>query len=183
MPTGQAGDTTATADSSFTLPAEHRRRLLKKEYTALRFGYDTGAAGDGLPDGCEQGAVYVLVWSPAQRSAVDGIVIDIPRQPICWLTITKVGRHKTGDWLVRYDVTDRREPVRFLARGSGYTSSRFMAIDDLEVAPPDHWMSRRCREASERDHKQRVDTLPERNRQMWRAKRGRKVSRSVEMAA
>lgn len=178
--TTRAGETTET---QFELPLDHRRRLIAKNYGPLRFKYVAGAACDGLPVGCEPTATYVLARSQEQRSAVDGIVIAIPPEPMWWLTVTKIGRHKSGDWLVRFDITDLRQAVWFLAPGNGYTSSRYRAIDDLEVVAPEH-LRNRHRAISARDEQLRLERVAANRTERWRRKRqSRRVARALTEAA
>lgn len=163
MATTRAGE--LSIDTCFPLSQGLRRRLLQGNWRPLRFEYDPQAERDGLPDGLEPGATYVLAWSHRSRSAVDGIVIEIPREPKCWFEVTKIGRHKSGDWLVRFDVTDRREPDLFLAPGNGYTTSRMVAVDDLAVVCDKH-----VREVYDRDKALRLERAIAR-RQQWRRNR------------
>lgn len=81
------------------------------------------------------GDEVVVSWATARRyyDKVTEAVFGAPRQPSVWITVTKVGRHRKGGWLVRYDITDRRDPAFMLARGGGYTTDPGLAIDRNEA--------------------------------------------------
>jgi hypothetical protein len=124
---------------NFRVDAGQRKRLLGGDFRPLDF--------DIKPFGCEPGSSYVLRRTqPVRLVCEDGVVLTIPSEPSHWITVTSVRRHRKGFWRVRFDVHDRRDPVRFLARGNGYTSSRWLAIDELEAPRPlvgDVWQVRR----------------------------------------
>ena len=118
--------------SDFTISDQQRRRTQRTDVKPwLNFNIK--------PYGCRPGATYVLRWSkPDKLLCGDGAVIQIPRQPLWWLTVTAVQRHRKGFWRVRYDTTNRRDPTLFLKAGGGYTTSRWSAINELAVPRRPH---------------------------------------------
>ena len=154
--------------SDFTITDAQRRRT-KRTDTKPWLDFDI------KPYGCRPGATYVLRWSkPDKLLCGDGAVIQIPRQPVWWLTVTAVQRHRKGFWRVRYDTTDRRDPTLFLKAGGGYTTSRWSAIDELAVPPDDHT---RQQVRDDTDHLRRLARAAEqlRRRSQHRRLRARPV--------
>jgi len=181
-------------ETQFSLDRDRRQRLLKGDTRAFVF---TGDKEDRKPYGCQPGATYVLSWSRPQYSREQGQRVEVPRQATHYIVVTDVRRHRKGGWMVRFDVVDNRERVRYLRRTppvmdpdakddgnleSSYTTSRWQAIDDLECIPT-AWQERMSREAFERDDDARRQQAETRMKQRRQTKRQRKVSTAIEMAA
>jgi hypothetical protein len=173
---------------SFRLSREQRERLLEGNYSALKF--------KTKPFGCEPGSVYVLNWQRELRSTDDqGNVIVVDRQPLRWITVRSVQRRPLmsegsgANWVVKFDVTDRRHPVRLVRRKppatpttgddkknsreeSAYTSDRKAAVDHLEAIDEDT-LKKYADPAFERDDELRRERARKRLPGQWRARRGR----------
>lgn len=170
---------------SFRLSREQRERLLEGNYNPLRF--------KTKPFGCEPGSVYVLNWQRELRSTDNqGNVIVVDRQPLRWITVRTAQRRPDGDWLVRFDVTDRRHPVRLVRRKppatptsgkergdareqSAYTSDRKAAVDHLEAIDEDT-LKKYADPAFERDDKLRRWKAERVLRERSQAKRRRRAA-------
>jgi hypothetical protein len=143
---------------TFQLPKDQRDKLLAENYAPL--------VVVRKPFGCEPGARYVLKKQKQRRFCnEDGTVVTIPEEDLWWITVTKVQRRISGDWLVRFDVTDRRHPVRLVRRKppatptspkesskdpseeSGYTSDIRAAVDYPEAVDKE-WLDRESAEIS-----------------------------------
>lgn len=132
------------------LSLAQRNRLLAGGYSPLVFPVK--------PHGCEPGCRYVLNWRGEVRTHDgNGKVVVGEREPLRWVEVTSVVRRTKGDWLVRFDVFDLRDPDRFLraspprhdastaelkaegdsasAEESFYTTSPAGAVDHLQVVP------------------------------------------------
>ena len=109
--------------SDFNLSAGQRRSLAAGRKKPLEFPVK--------PYGCRTGARYVIQYTRARVIALeDGQVVRIPREPVWWVTVTTVVRHRKGHWVARYDITDLRDPTLFLkGGGTGYTTSHHQAVD------------------------------------------------------
>jgi hypothetical protein len=155
------------------------------------------------PYGCAPGAQYVLNWQQEKRTCDDdGNVFVLPRAPVRWITVTKVSRRQNGGWLVRFDVTDRRDGERYLRAlppvmavgsesvGDGsesyYQSSRFNSIDPLPAVSKDYQdhITKKAREEfgflKKLQHREQLGELHERVRRLEEAHRmGADVGRQI----
>ena len=117
--------------SDFNLTADQRRSLAAGRKKPLEFPVK--------PYGCQPQARYVIQYTRSRVLLLeDGHVVRIPAEPVWWITITHLVRHRKGHWVARYDITDLRDPTLFLkAGGTGYTTSRHSAVDELAVVVTD----------------------------------------------
>lgn len=171
---------------SFRLSRDQRERLLEGNYSQLKMSVK--------PFGCEPGSVYVLNWQRELRSTDnDGNVVVVPREPLRWITVRTTVRRADGDWVVRFDVTDRRHPVRLVRRKppaapvpgkkekgdareeSAYTSDRKAAVDHLEAVDNDT-LERFADPAFERDDGVRRERSERTLRERSQAKRRRRAA-------
>lgn len=60
-------------------------------------------------------------------------VFRAPKEPSLWITVTSITRHRKGGYIVRFDITDTREPAYLLASGGEYTTNAARAVDTVEV--------------------------------------------------
>jgi hypothetical protein len=124
------------------LTSAQRRQVLQGNCTSLLFPYEAGQP-------TEVDCTVVLEWEDERRDADQfGNVTVVPPRPVHWIVVTSVKRHRKGDWQVRFNTNDLREHPRYLAAGGGYTSSRFRAIDELEVPDP-KYVAKVAKEASD----------------------------------
>ncbi len=159
--------------TDFALPRTERLRLLAGDYRPVLL--------DTKPHGCEPSATYVLSWSRSSRTVAGDVVVETPRTPVRYLTVTDIRRHRRGGWLIRFSVQDYRFAVRYLRRTppvmdphstdgkeleSSYTTSRWAALDELEVVP-ERWQEQRAKRAYDRDHALRMEARIA-ERQRWR---------------
>lgn len=109
-------------------------KLTREERTAILAGDTPTLLRKDKPD-IEPGTDVVLAHSKPRRywDETTGSVFDAPKTPSAWIAVTKVTRHRKGGWVVRYDVTDTRQPALMLARGGGYTTDPGLAIDRAEA--------------------------------------------------
>ena len=167
--------------SDFAIRQDQRRMLLEGKYKPLVFqGVLDPEGKDPLPFGCRPGARYVLAWKRATATVVDpdrGVVSRIPRHPTWFITVTEVsgGPRKPRQladrpWVVRYTVTDIRDPDVFLRRGGGDSS-----VDELRAgAKPDRvWVEANAERAAEIWDRARRGRVMERLRERNQAKRRR----------
>lgn len=181
--------------NDFSLEREHRVRLLSGDYRPLLC--------QTKPAGCEPGARYVITWFRQQRGRAEDVTYEVPASPSCFITVSTVKRHIKGGWLIRYEVTDLRSPVRFLrasppvwvpqgedsltdspttSEESFYTTSRWGSIDNLEVVPRE-WQQQHSKASSQEWHEVRVQRVEVEQRERLAAKRRRKRQRRIERAA
>jgi hypothetical protein len=132
--------------SDFQVSAVQRRRLLEGHYGPLEF--DTKPWVESQGRCVEPGDRYVLAWARASATAYksdddsEAFVARIPRHPVWFLTVRSVKRRRQGGWLVRFDVTDRRDRDLWLSRSGNYQSTARGAVDVLPVAPSDEVRAR-----------------------------------------
>jgi hypothetical protein len=112
-----------------------------------------------LQPAMEKGSTHVLSWSRPTGS-VDQQGEGLPKappEPLFWIVITRVVRHKNGTWRISFDIHDRREPRRLIRRKppampfgdeseidpelarveSAYTGNPKAAVDHLEAVDDD----------------------------------------------
>jgi hypothetical protein len=173
---------------AFSLNRDQRQRLLKGDYGPLY--------SETKPAGCEPGATYVLSWARPRKTHFEGAIVRPERYPTRYLTVSSVKRHRKGGWLIRFEVTDLRAPVKFLrasppvfnphepanpsrdltaSEESFYTTSRWAAIDELEVVPRE-WMQRNSKKAYERDRVIRLQRVDEQRVERNRRRRRRRAA-------
>jgi hypothetical protein len=152
---------------SFHITRHQRQRLLDGNYGPLTFKVK--------PYGCEPGATYVFAHSRGSRHVdeLTGHVIEVPAEPAAWITVRKVSRRPDGDWLVRFDVTDRRHLSLMLARGGGYTTDHRQAIDRDEAVLEEDDRKRWAAEARARRLDAQEKNAEQQRRRQERAVRGR----------
>lgn len=146
----------------------------------------------------EEGQRIVLSYSHPRGALVrdhyTGKEILYPKaapEPLFWITIKDVKRHKDGSWRVRFHVTDRRQKIRMVRRTppahgqgnpetareeSAYTSTPTQAVDHLEAVDDESLdrLTKRSRETWEAYMEtERTDELAERERR-------RKAARLIE---
>lgn len=119
----------------------------------------------------EEGQRIVLSYSHPRGALVrdhyTGKEILYPKaapEPLFWITVKDVKRHKDGSWRVRFHVADRRQKIRMVRRTppahgqgdpetareeSAYTSTPTQAVDHLE-AVDDESLDRLTTESRER---------------------------------
>lgn len=144
-----------------------RSRILAGDFSAITREYEPEEIvvfedEDGNEEskgGFIAGAVHVLSWSRPIGSVDEETRSGIkpPPEPLFWIEIRKVVRHKSGIWRVLFDVHDRRMHKRLirrkppampfgdetemdddLARVEGaYTANPKAAIDHLEAVDDD----------------------------------------------
>jgi hypothetical protein len=149
------------------LTSVQRRQVLQGNCTSLLFPYEQGQP-------TEVDCTVVLEWEDERRVADQfGNVTVVPPRPVHWIVVTSVKRHRKGDWQVRFNTNDLREHPRYLAAGGGYTSSRFRAIDELEVPDP-KYVAKLAKEASKRDELMRRERVAAAQQERWRFKRERR---------
>lgn len=175
-------------NTAFALPLGERRRLLAGDYRPVLL--------DTKPHGCDVGATYVLSWSRSSRTAVGEVTIEVPRAPLRYLTVTDIRRHRKGGWLIRFDVQDYRFPIKYLRRTppvwdpnrdsapveSSYTTSRWAALDELEVVP-EKYQERLSADAYDRDRAMRTERVVAARTAGWRRDRERRKARDRLLAA
>jgi hypothetical protein len=149
------------------LSTTQHRRLVKGDFSPLDFPYDPDDLDHGRPAEC----CVVLEWEPA-RTLWDhdsSQHVRVPRQPLLWIETAAVQRHRKGFWRVQFHVTDLRHQPHYMARGGSYTTSRFRAIDELEVVPRED-LDRYAKGAYDRDAAMRLERAIA-ARQQWRRTR------------
>lgn len=140
-----------------------RSRILKGDYSAIVrdvepekvYEVEVEEGRKEERPGMVAGAVHVLSWS-RPRGSVDeesGEGMKPPPEPLFWIEVRKVVRHKRGHWRVLFDVFDRRLDKRLIRRKppampmgeetdpdpelsrleSAYTGNPKAAIDHLEA--------------------------------------------------
>lgn len=158
------------------LTPTQRRQLLDGACTSLLFPYEDGQPVHGA-------CCLVLQWDEQRRIADSfGNVTVVPARPVHWIEVTSVKRHRKGDWQVRFDAVDQREHPEFLARGGGYTTSRFRAIDELETVPRKD-LERMAKTAYERDRVMRMERVAAARTQRNRFRKERLRAASVLRSA
>jgi hypothetical protein len=102
----------------------------------------------------------ILEWEPERRLWDQDAeqLVTVPRQPLLWVEVTAVKRHRKGHWRAQLNVTDLRHQPLFLAAGGSYTTSRFRAIDELEVVPA-KWLAGEAKAAYDRDAAVRLERV------------------------
>jgi hypothetical protein len=137
------------------LTREQEKRLKAGDYRPLFFPHHEHKTEPVQPQ-----FRLVLDWEDGYRIADTlGNVTVVPRIPLRWIVVTSVKRDtRAKGWLVRFEATDHRQAPHFMARGGGYTTSRFRAIDDLETIP-DKDQQRMADAASKRDHLIRLEAV------------------------
>ena len=118
---------------------------------------------DVKPYELKPGARYVIGWSKASAIHVgDGEVVRIPAEPIRFLTVTKVLRHRKGFWRALFEVTDLRDRDVFLRRGGGDSP-----VDELKAGAKPRWtpsMVTRAKTVNEFWHQERLKRYAEERR-------------------
>jgi hypothetical protein len=152
------------------LTAEQEKRLKAGDYRPLAFPLKQYPV-----EPVEPNFRLILDWDEGYRTTDPlGNVSVIPPQPVRWIVVTSVKRAiKSDHWLVRFDATDQRQELRWMARGGGYTTSRFRSIDDLETVPAKD-QQRMADAASKRDHLVRLEAVAARRTDQWRMSRERR---------
>lgn len=116
----------------------------------------------------------VLDWDDSYRIADQlGNLTVVPARPVRWIVVTSVKRERKGDWVVRFEATDLRQEPEFLGPGGTYTTSRFRAIDELEVVPR-RVQDRFAKAAYDRDRALRLERVAAAQQDRWRFKRERR---------
>lgn len=105
-----------------------RSRILAGDYSAIVREFEPAAVieldeldEDRRPKtrpGLVKGATHVLSWSRPTGS-LDQVGRALPKpppEPLLWIMVTKVVRHRDGGWRVRFDVFDRRVDRRLIRR-------------------------------------------------------------------
>jgi hypothetical protein len=162
------------------LTVEQEKRLKAGDYRPLFFPHHEHKTEPAQPQ-----FKLVLDWEDGYRIADTlGNVTVVPRVPLRWIVVTSVKRDtRAKGWLVRFEATDHRQAPHFMARGGGYTTSRFRAIDELETIP-DKDQQRMADAASKRDHLVRLEAVAARRQDKWRMKRERmRVAAQLRSAA
>lgn len=155
--------------SQFQIDRAQRLRLLAGCYDPLVF--------ETKPYGCEPGAIYVLQWSQASSSVMpNGDVVHHRAVPEWFIVVTSVVWRSAGGWAVRFDVTDRRDQIRYLKRGAGYTSSRWLAVDERPVLGWTPQMERAAKLQAEFDAARRLARFAEERRERSRRRRMRRAA-------
>lgn len=141
-------------------------KLTRNEKAAILAGGTPQITRPTKPD-LEPGTKVVLAHSKPKRywDETTSSVFGAPREPSAWITVTKVVRHRKGGWVVRYDITDNRQPALLMARGSGYTTDPTVAIDDVEAQLSHKDRQRLAVEARARYAAQKEKDIDERRRQ------------------
>lgn len=122
--------------TDFSLPRHHRLRLLGGDCTPIHY------MEPKVPKGCEPGANYVLSWVRSSRTRVGDVVLEFPRRPLRWLTVTDIKRHRLASgWVIRFNLDDLRDPELYMAcgpgdDGTGYTASKLHALEPVKVVHP-----------------------------------------------
>lgn len=117
----------------------------------------------------KQGDTIIVLRARPPRHADpdDGHVFDAPLEPVVWLTVRQVVRHRKGGWKVRYDVTDLREAPLYPARKAGYTTDSSRAIEKAEAAlsKADHErISLEARQARAEEKEEQMDVAQQKRR-------------------
>ena len=147
---------------------EERRRLLAGDYSPIDLGPD-----EPRP---EVGDVCVLKVQKATASVSrDGFVSRTPEHPVLYLTVTSVQRHRKGFWRVRFDVTDLRDPVKFLRRIGGFNPDEPASHDELQAGalPPPEWLEAHAKMIASYWTRRRLEQQAEARRERGRAQRRR----------
>jgi len=155
------------------LTASQTRRLRNGELSALDFPFDPKCPDHGRPREC----CVVLDWEPERRlwDETAEQVVTVPRQPLMWVEVTAINRHRKGHWRVQLSVTDLRHKPLYLGSGGTYTTSRFRAIDELEVVPRKD-LERFAKVAYLRDQPRRLERVKADQAARWKHKRARRKS-------
>lgn len=165
------------------LSATQVRRLRNGELSTLEFAFpfDPSDPARGRPAEC----CVILEWEPERRlwDRESEQLVTVPRQKLMWLEVTAVNRHRKGHWLVQFSVTDNRHKPLYLGPQGSYTTSRFRAIDELEVVPCKA-QDRYAKDANETWEPIRLERAAARQQERWRRKRqSKQVARALRPAA
>lgn len=146
------------------------RGLRNGNVTTLDFPYDPDEPDHGRPAEC----CVILEWEPERRlwDSASGTVVTVPRQKLLWVEVTAVKRHRKGHWRVQFTLEDRRHRPVYLGPQGSYTTSRFRAIDELEVIPQKD-LERYSKVAYDRDRVARLERVAAARTDRWRFKRER----------
>lgn len=91
-------------------------KLTRQERSAIFRGDYRALKRPRKPE-VKPGQTIVLSWTRGGKQVVNrdtGETIDIPRKPTVWIKLAEP-QLREGEWLVRFEAHDEREPRRFLA--------------------------------------------------------------------
>lgn len=139
------------------LSRDQQQRLSAGDYTPLSFPFNSDDTNHGLPI---HGPCCTILKAEKGYRISDqfGNVTVVPPRVVHWIEVTDIRRHRKGHWQLRFQVADMREHPSFLAKGGGYTSTRFRAIDELEVVPVKDQV-RMSKVAYDRDQTMRLERV------------------------
>lgn len=135
----------------------HLRGALHRHERARILAGDHSAIVRELEPAFEPGSSHVLSWS-RPRGSVDHDALQVvkpPPEPLFWIVIRKVVRHRNGTWRVRFDVFDRRMRTRLIRRKPPAAPTEDEAAIDEAQAREDSAYTTNPREAV--DHADAVD--------------------------
>lgn len=108
------------------LSRDERKRIMRGDHAALkRWEEPKSAKGDVVVLSHVGGGKQFLGRTETERKETDGAMIDVPRKPTVWITISADPYSRMSfdqerqedrlEWVVPFEVTDEREPRRTLA--------------------------------------------------------------------